>query len=48
LSRKIDEKFGCRIDAGYQQLVAGSDARGIKQVALGVIDLSGDGFVRTL
>jgi hypothetical protein len=38
-SGQIDEELGCRIDAGHQQIVAGSGAGDIEQVALGVVDL---------
>lgn len=38
-SGQIHEKFGCRIDAGNQQMVAGSGGGDIEQVALGIVDL---------
>ena len=36
---QIFEEFGCRLDAGYQQVIPGAGAGDVEQVALAVVDL---------
>jgi hypothetical protein len=36
--REIVQEFGCRVDAGNQQMIPGARAGDVEQMALGVID----------
>ena len=43
--QEIVQKFGNRIDAGYQQMVTGARAGDVKQMPLGIVDVLDVGTV---